>query len=1233
MHINITERKLAEEKATAQLELLKMASVAGKLGAWAMEPEPFWSEEIYHLHEIPLDYPLTHEAALNFFTPDSRRKLEKAIATNKPYEIELDFVTAKGRKLWVRVTCAMDFRNGKKRRYGILQDLTERKNAEKNLRESEERYRLIFDRNPRPMYVYDVETLGFLAVNQAATQYYGYTRDEFRAMTMEDLRAFDDPPIPTLPAGSAGHKFSCLYRQRKSDGEIVDVEMHSDTILLNGRQAQLVLINDVTDRLRAESVLRQSEFLLRIAGRAAKIGGWAVDLPEFRCTWSDQVCLLHDLPPHSPITLEDSFAFATPEHRESLRRAFYLCAGEGVPFEIEAEVVTAKGRHIQARIVGQAERDGGGRIARVLGTFQDVTESRKVELELSRTNRALKMLISCNETLLRVEEEPALLKEICEIAVNVGGYRMAWIGYAQDDAEKNVQPMASAGQEDNYLSDVRVSWSEQAPNGNGPVGRAIRSAQPRFSQDILEESAGQPWLGDAEKRGFRSILALPLTDRDHVFGVLALYSSEVKKVSTDEIKLLREMGDNLAYGIRHIRAQQERRRMEQVVLKVATAVSAGTGSEFFEDLALNMAEALGAQVAIVARLQPGDPPTARTIGSWVYDTMSENFTYVLADSPCRHLTTTDEFVVLEKVAEKYPGFPLMDDLDLEAYVGHPLKDSNGQIVGFLSVFFQEPLKHSDLITSTLRIFASRAASELERQSTEEKLREQASLIDKARDAIFVRDLDHRVVYWNKSAELLYGWTAEEAVGRISTDLVYKDPDEFKRANDHLLQHGEWAGELHQVNRAGHKLIVESRWTLVRDARGRPYEILVINTDITERKHMEAQFLRAQRMESLGTLAGGIAHDMNNVLGPILMAVEMLSDKENEKEWDTMLKILRTSSQHGVDLVRQVLSFARGIEGERIAMNLAYVIQEIQKIIRDTFPKNIEFEFYPASGLWTLHADPTQIHQVFMNLCVNARDAMPNGGKLTITLDNAMLDDVYVSMYPDFKPGAYVVARVIDNGIGIPPAIQEKIFEPFFTTKEVGKGTGLGLSTSLNIIKSHGGFIQINSIPGQETVFTIYLPADSETQPAEGPLLHEEPELPRGHGELIMVVDDEENFRTVSKTTLERYGYRVLLAAHGAEAVALYAQHRDTIDLVLTDMAMPVMDGAHTIFALKAINPKIRIICSSGGESKGGASKAAYHGVRYFIPKPYTSDVMLRTIAEALSAPEAGTPPSQPAPAS
>ncbi len=501
----------------------------------------------------------------------------------------------------------------------------------------------------------------------------------------------------------------------------------------------------------------------------------------------------------------------------------------------------------------------------------------------------------------------------------------------------------------------------------------------------------------------------------------------------------------------------------------------------------------------------------------------------------------------------------------------------------------------------------------EQKLTEDKNREQASLLDLAADAIIVRDLDHRILFWNQGAERLYGWSKEEAVGAKTTDIFVGDAATFATAFNELLGKGMWSGELQQARKDGVAVVVNSRWTLVSDGDGKPKSVLVFNTDITETKKLESQFLRAQRLESIGTLASGIAHDLNNILSPILMSVGILR-RNIDPSAERMLSIIEGSAERGAGIVKQVLTFARGVEGERVLLQPKHLISELSKIMAQTFPRNIDIQTQFPPELWTVMGDATQLHQVLLNLCVNARDAMPAGGMITIGGENVEVDSHFASMNPGAQLGANVAFRVADNGSGMSAETMEKIFDPFFTTKEVGKGTGLGLATVIGIVKSHGGFLTLQSEIGVGTTFKVFIPASRDAAAASKAA----PEaVARGNGELILVVDDEAAIREALVGTLEAHGYNAYTAEDGTDALALYHQRRDDIAAVITDISMGQMDGVTLVRSLRKLNPRVRVIVSSGHFTKENSTILEGLGVKTLLDKPYSADKLLRSLAGVL----------------
>ncbi|HEY1764383.1 MAG TPA: PAS domain S-box protein [Opitutaceae bacterium] len=524
-----------------------------------------------------------------------------------------------------------------------------------------------------------------------------------------------------------------------------------------------------------------------------------------------------------------------------------------------------------------------------------------------------------------------------------------------------------------------------------------------------------------------------------------------------------------------------------------------------------------------------------------------------------------------------------------------------------------------------RIWAFRDMTEQKR--AQEQIEEQAALLDKARDAITVRDTEGKILFWNHGAERMYGWKREEAIGRNVADLLYADPKKFAEFKSMILDKAEWSGELRQRTKDHGEISIEARWTLIRDPLGQPKTILAINTDITEKKKIEAQFLRAQRMESIGTLAGGVAHDLNNILAPIMMSIELLKVLSDKPEATKMLETIEVSAKRGAEIVRQVLSFARGMQGERIEVQPKHLLNDLENIIRNTFPKDIRLHFSVARDTWTILGDPTQVHQVLLNLSVNARDAMPRGGSLTVSAENCVLDEQYSAMNLQAKPGRYVMINVTDTGTGIPSAILNKIFEPFFTTKDPGKGTGLGLSTVMAVVKSHDGIVNVYSEPDRGTTFKVYFPALEVSSEARKEQL-EQASLPRGKGELILIVDDEASVLTITSQTLQAFGYRVLTASNGADAVGVYVENKNAVAAVLTDMMMPIMDGPATIHALKRIDPSVRIIAASGLNENGGVAKVTGDGVKHFLVKPYTAATLLKTLRVVLDEKKEGKVPAR-----
>lgn len=471
-----------------------------------------------------------------------------------------------------------------------------------------------------------------------------------------------------------------------------------------------------------------------------------------------------------------------------------------------------------------------------------------------------------------------------------------------------------------------------------------------------------------------------------------------------------------------------------------------------------------------------------------------------------------------------------------------------------------------------------------------------------------------MLYVSPAYERIWGRTCESLYANFMEWIDAIHPEDRQRIHTSFFEHsllGNYDQEYRIIRPDGSIRWIRDRGFPIKDRTGVPYRVVGLAEDITERKLTEAVLRRTERLESLGTLTSGIAHDLNNVLTPILGIVQLLPLKVANMDESTqgLLQILQDSTRRGADLVKQILSFTRGIESKPTNTQVSYLLLEIQKIIHQAFPKNIELSLELPQDLWTIEADSTMLHQVFMNLCVNARDAMPEGGKLSITAENFTVDESYARMHLEAQVGAYLTIAIADTGTGIPPEILDRIFDPFFTTKEIGKGTGLGLSTVLGIVNSHHGWIDVESSLGKSTQFKVYLPA-TDTSVTE---LSLDTALPSGQGELILVVDDEVAIQEITKATLEVHGYRAMTASDGIEAIALYAEHKQEIGVVLMDMMMPSLDSATIIRTLYKLNPQVQIIAMSGLATNEAVQRTMSEGVKAFLAKPFTAVELLNLL--------------------
>jgi len=510
----------------------------------------------------------------------------------------------------------------------------------------------------------------------------------------------------------------------------------------------------------------------------------------------------------------------------------------------------------------------------------------------------------------------------------------------------------------------------------------------------------------------------------------------------------------------------------------------------------------------------------------------------------------------------------------------------------------------------------------ERKTSNDALRlseeQYRTTIDSMKEAIYVVDQNLKLLLFNKT---FAQWCERFGVSGVAQGQELKEilrflPPKFYQDYPEIFKLGTVAStsENNVFNGKGIDTetlkipIIENEQTI---------RVLTVIRDVTEEKKLEAQFLRAQRMECIGRLASGVAHDLNNVLSPIMMGASMLHDDLPPVMREQMIVLIEEAARRGAEIVKQVLTFAQGVEGERLILKPGRLIHEIINIAGKTFPKSIHLVDQTPEQLWDIKGDSTQLHQVLLNLCVNAMDAMKEGGRLTLSAENLTVDDSYASMVPGAQPGRYVGFHVEDTGMGISRENLEKIFDPFFTTKPQGLGTGLGLSIVIGIAKSHGGFVTVDSKPAVGSRFKVYIPAVFNETVGES-ISDGKSELPGGHGELVLLVDDEEGVLIMAETLLTKSGYHVLTARDGIDAISLYAVNKDDIKLVITDIMMPFVDGVALVKALKNMNPEVRVIASTGQAEKSRLNEFESQGIRVFLHKPYNGKQLLTLVHQMLS---------------
>ncbi len=798
-----------------------------------------------------------------------------------------------------------------------------------------------------------------------------------------------------------------------------------------------------------------------------------------------------------------------------------------------------------------------------------------VNKELRRLNRALHALSACNQALAQAGSEQELLQQVCDIIVRLGGYRMAGIAYAEQDKEKTLQPMAHAGHGSGYLEKIQLKWSD-APAGRGPAGTAIRENRICVIADTANDPSFALWRDAALQRGYAAVIALPLRVAGSAFGVLAIYSEQVGSFERSEVELLTEMANNLAYGITAIRSQDESKRV--------TAALREAEAKYRQLVEHVPAISYVAEAGVHGRFLYVSPQVSTILGYRPEECLKDPHFWWDHLNPEDHPTA-----LLEDSWEE--GRPFRVEYRMRRQDGREvwLRDE--------AVIVLDPITGKRLTRGMLIDITERKRADEALRESEERYR---AFVEQSSEGIFRMEYNPPVpanlpipeqlamgmkngylAECNDALAKMYGRaSAKELMGKpLSEFLVLNDPvtrqfmEDFIRSGYRTMDQESREMDAQGVKRifrntmAG--LVVDGYWVRTWG----------ISRDVTERMHLEEQLRNAQQMEAIGRLAGGVAHDFNNILSIIMGHGELLLAAEGTDERARNgLEQIRRAADRAASLTQQLLAFSRKQVLQPKVLDLNEAVADVQKMLSRVIGEDIELVASLHPSLVSVKADPGQVEQVLMNLAVNARDAMPHGGRLMMETANVE-EDAGLARDLDLAPGRYAVLKVTDSGHGMDTVTLSHIFEPFFTTKPMGKGTGLGLATVYGIVKQSGGSIHVESEVGRGTTFRIYLPvAEGSARQQQRAVLNG---TVAGGSETILIAEDEPDLRELARIFLAGYGYTVLEAASAEEAIQTANSFAGTIDLLLTDVIMPGMSGRQLAENILSKRPHTRIVYMTG----------------------------------------------------
>jgi two-component system cell cycle sensor histidine kinase/response regulator CckA len=948
---------------------------------------------------------------------------------------------------------------------------------------------------------------------------------------------------------------------------------------------------------------------------------------------------------------------------------------------------------------------------KVLELERALEDRKRAEETLQRLNRELRAVSICNQTLIRAEEEQALVSDICRIICEDAGYRMAWVGYAECDDAKTIRPVAWAGIDAGYISEARLSWAEDTERGRGPAGRAVRSGQIICIQDVTTDPSMVPWRENALLHGYHSVIGLPLKEEGgKVFGVLLIYSAEANAFTGDEIRLLGDLSRDLAFGIITLRVREERKAAERSIALLNFALDNVDEAAYLIDenarfryvnekscsaLGYSREELLSLSVSDVDPDFPGlrwqeHWQDLKARGSFIFEgrhktrdgrvfpvEISANYfeyqgrSYNLA--LVRDITERKKTEAALRASEQNLALHVMQtplgviewDLGFRVTKWNPAAErifgySSAEVLGaHASLIVAASAKNqvdkvwkdlvqrkgglrstNENVTKDGRVIFCEwyntplvndsgdviAVASLVQDITERKAAEEAlktsqdfirNILDSVDEGFIVVDRQYHILSANRAFCNMVKLPENGVVGRPCYEVSYHAVRPcFEAGEDCPVRTTFETGAAHSVSHthadaSGAKQFVELKSYPVTDASGKVVSVIETLNDVTDKRKLEEQLRQSQKMEAIGTLAGGVAHDFNNMLTAIfgygeIIKMAMKPDDPHHAALDQIMG----AAKRAADLTQGLLAFSRKQVLNIKPTELNSVVRNVEKLLLRLIGEDVDLSTQLAGEDLIVMADAGQIEQVLMNLATNARDAMPEGGALTISTAVIELGADFAGTLGYGKPGEHALISVSDTGCGMDAQTREKLFEPFFTTKKPGKGTGLGLAIVYGIIKQHYGNITVYSEPGKGSTFKIYLPLIApQTED-----VHAEAEpLPRGGTETILLAEDDRAVREMITSVLTHSGYRVINAADGQEAIGRFTEHADDIDLVVLDVIMPKKDGRDVYDAITPIKPDVVVLFISGYAADILQRKGIYGDGIEFVSKPVSPREILRKI--------------------